>query len=114
MARSNYVPARGDFVWLNFDPRTGHEQSGLRPALVLSPVEFNRRTGLCVVCPATSRPKGYPFEVPNPDAPDPNTVILTEQVRCVDWRTRGVRFIHRVADHVLQETVARLDALIIN
>lgn len=114
MARAGYVPDRGDFVWLNLDPRTGHEQAGHRPVLVLSPASFNRRSGLCIVCPATSRPKGYAFEVPHPDADDPNTVILSEHVRCVDWRTRGVRLIHRVPMEVLEEVVAKLDALIIN
>jgi mRNA interferase MazF len=114
MARAKYVPDRGDFVWLNLNPRTGHEQSGYRPALVLTPTTFNGKSGLCVVCPATSKPKGYPFEVPHPGADDPNTVILSEHVRCVDWRARGARFLHRVPQDVLDEVVARLDALIIN
>lgn len=114
MARASYVPQRGDFVWLDLNPRIGHEQAGHRPALVLSPMVFNRKSGLCVVCPATSRPKGYPFEVPYPEADDPHTVILAEHVRCVDWRARRIRFSHQATPKVLNEVVAKLDALIIN
>lgn len=100
MARAGYVPERGDFVWLNLDPRTGHEQAGHRPALVLSPQAFNRKSGLCVICPATSRPKGYPFEVPFPGANDPKTVVLVEHIRCVDWRARKATFIQQVPEAV--------------
>ena len=59
MSKGEYVPERGDFVWIDLNPRSGHEQSGLRPALVLSPRLYNRRTGLCVICPATRQAKGY-------------------------------------------------------
>jgi mRNA interferase MazF len=59
----NYVPDRGDIVWLNFNPRVGHEQSGKRPALVISPKEYNEKVGLALFCPITSKEKGYPFEI---------------------------------------------------
>ena len=59
----DFVPARGDIVWLIFDPRVGHEQSGRRPALVLSGALFNERTSLCVVCPITTQANGLPFEI---------------------------------------------------
>jgi mRNA interferase MazF len=114
MARPLFIPDRGDFVWIDLDPQKGREQAGRRPALVLSQHAYNRKTGLCVVCPATSKSKGYEFEVPNPDADDPQTVILVDQIRCVDWRQRPLRFIHRVADEVLDEAVAKLDAFLIN
>jgi mRNA interferase MazF len=114
MAKAGYVPDRGDFVWLDLDPRRGHEQAGHRPALVLSPLAFNGKSGLCVICPATSKPKGYPFEVPNPDADSPKAVILAEHMRCVDWRARRIRFIRQVAQEVLDQVVAKIDALIIN
>ena len=84
MARANYIPERGDFVWIDLDPQLGHEQAGHRPAIVLSTLLYNRKTGLCVICPATSKRKGYYWEVQNPDAHDPATVILVDQVRCVD------------------------------
>jgi mRNA interferase MazF len=113
MARTRYIPDRGDFVWLDLDPQTGHEQAGHRPALVLSPRAFNGMSGLCVICPATTKPKGYPFEVPNPAAPNPKTVVLSEHVRCVDWRARKVQYIDRVPDEVLLKVVDRVEALII-
>lgn len=114
MARSGYVPNRGDFVWLDLNPKKGHEQAGRRPALVVSPQAYNRKTGLCVVCPATSQAKGYAMEVSNPDADDPGTVILVDQIRCIDWRARPLRLMHRVAPAVLEEVVAKLDAFLIH
>jgi mRNA interferase MazF len=113
MGRAGYIPDRGDFVWLDLDPRTGYEQAGHRPAIVLSPRAFNGMSGLCVICPATSKPKGYAFEVPNPAAPDPNTVVVSEQVRCVDWRARKIQFINRVPNEVLLDVVDRIEALIV-
>jgi mRNA interferase MazF len=113
MARTTYVPDRGDLVWVDLDPQKGHEQAGRRPALVLSPVDYNRKTGLCVLCAATGQAKGYYFEVPNREAPDPHTVILVDQIRCVDWRVRRVRFIQRVVQGVLEEAVAKLEAFLI-
>ena len=62
-----YVPSRGDIVWLNFNPQAGHEQAGKRPAIVLSPKEYNKKTSLIIGCPITSKIKGYPFEVDIPE-----------------------------------------------
>jgi mRNA interferase MazF len=115
MARKRqYVPERGDFVWLDLRPPRGHQQTGHRPALVLTPKLYNRKTGLCIICPATRHAKGYPFEVINPHASDDASVILADHVRCVDWRARRAQLIHTVADDVLDEVVARLEALLID
>lgn len=84
MAR--YVPDTGDIVWLNFDPQTGHEQAGHRPALVLSPQRYNDLTGLMICCPMTSQIKSHPFEVLI--AGKTPSVVLTDQVKSVDWRMR--------------------------
>jgi mRNA interferase MazF len=113
MGKRRYIPDRGDFVWVDLNPRQGHEQSGHRPALVLSPKSYNRRTGLCVLCPATRQGKGYAFEVANPTDAEPHSVILADHVRCVDWRVRNVGFIHQVKSPVLDEVIAKLEALII-
>lgn len=85
---ANYVPRRGEIVWLTFDPQAGREQAGRRPALVLSDTEYNRKVGLAVVCPVTKQSKGYPFEVPLPDGIGIVGVVLSDHVRSVDWRGR--------------------------
>jgi mRNA interferase MazF len=93
MAR--YVPQRGDVVWLDFHPQSGHEQTGRRPGIVISPREYNRKTGLAIFCPITSRSKGYPFEVAVAADSPVSGVVLTDQLRDLDWRARNVKFIAR-------------------
>jgi mRNA interferase MazF len=109
-----YVPDRGDFVWIDLNPRQGREQSGHRPALVISPKAYNRKTSLCVVCPATRQAKRYPFEVAIRTADGSTSVVLSDHVRSVDWRQRRARKIETVSDAVLNEVVGRLEALLIN
>lgn len=102
-----YVPERGDIVWLDFSAQLGHEQAGRRPALVLSPSNYNGVTGLCVVCPITSQRKGYPFEVPLPAAGRVRGVVLADQVRSLDWRLRQAEKVVR-AKNTVQRDVIRL------
>lgn len=83
-----YVPDRGDLVYVSFNPQAGHEQAGSRPAIVLSPKVFNAATKFAVVCPITSKVKGYPFEVKLPIGLPIEGVILTDQVKSLDWRAR--------------------------
>ena len=114
MKRRAYIPERGDLVWITLHPTAGHEQTGRRPALVVSPKSYNRRTGLCILCPATRQQKGYAFEVviSNPDGS--SSVVLADHLRNVDWRARKVELIHRVPDTVLKSVVARIEALIVS
>ena len=114
MTRRTYIPDRGDFVWITLNPIAGHEQAGRRPALVISPKSYNRKTSLCVLCPATRHKKGYAFEVEvmNPDGT--TSVVLSDHVRNVDWRARKIERIHRVSDAVLADVVARIEALLID
>ncbi len=112
MAKSKYVPDRGDFIWVDLNPRQGHEQSGHRPSLVLTPKAYNRKTGLCLVCPATQQAKGYAFEVATLADDGSAGVILADHVRSVDWKSRRVRLIRRVEANVLDEIVAKLEALV--
>lgn len=107
-----YVPSRGDVVWLELNPQAGHEQAGRRPALVVSPREYNSRVGLALLCPVTSRAKGYPFEVPLPPELAVKGVVLADQVKSLDWRVRRASHACTVPDDVLNETVARLLALV--
>lgn len=104
------VPDAGDIVWMNFSPRAGHEHSGLRPAVVLSPAGYNNKTGLAICCPMTTRLKGYPFEViVDRTAP---SAVLADQVKSLDWRARGAVRRGRVTPPVLDEVRAKLRALI--
>jgi len=107
-----YVPARGDLVWLQFDPQAGHEQSGRRPALVVSPDAYNARVGLALVCPVTSKPKGYPFEVVLPDGLEVTGAILSDQLKSLDWRARRATRIANLPEPVFEEVIARIRPLI--
>ena len=107
-----YVPDRGDVVWLQFDPQAGHEQAGRRPALVISPRAYNRRVGLALLCPVTSRVKGYPFEVQLPPGLEARGAILADQLKNLDWRARRAKRVCTVPSEVLGETVARILALV--
>ena len=111
MVRRTYVPDRGDAVWLQFDPQAGHEQAGRRPALVLSPAAYNGKVGLAVLCPITSQSKGYPFEVVI-STRKLTGVVLSDQVKSLDWRVRQAEMIERVPDAVVREVLAKLSTLL--
>ncbi len=110
MKKRLYVPDRGDLVWLDFNPRAGSEQAGKRPALVLSPQIYNGKVGLALFCPITSKVKGYPFEVPI--AGKIKGVVLTDQIKSLDWRVRDVVFIARVKPTVLAEVLENIQLLL--
>jgi mRNA interferase MazF len=88
---SGFIPERGNLIWLSFDQGAGHAQAGRRPAVVLSPARYNKRTGLAVVAPITSAVKGYTFEVPLPDGLPVAGVVLSDQLRSIDWKARKAR-----------------------
>jgi len=106
------VPDRGDLVWINLDPRSGHEQAGRRPAVVLSPAAYNGRVGLAILCPVTSRVKGYPFEVGLPEGLPVSGVVLADQVKSLDWRVRNAEVIGRLPAELVAEILARLWAVL--
>jgi mRNA interferase MazF len=114
MKRRLYVPERGDLVWITLNPVAGHESAGRRPALVLSPKSYNRKTGLCVICPATRQRKGYAFEVASIGPDGVQSVVLADHLRNVDWKARRAEKMYRVPDEVLATVVAQLEALIIS
>jgi mRNA interferase MazF len=107
-----YVPDRGDIVWLSFDPQSGHEQSGRRPALAISPQEYNEKTDLAIFCPITSQVKDYPFEVKIPDNLKISGVILSDQIRSLDWKTRKAEFICKLPQIALTETLNKINVLL--
>jgi mRNA interferase MazF len=109
---ATYVPARGDVIWLQFNPQAGHEQAGHRPAVVISPSSYNRRVGLALCCPVTSQVKGYPFEVLLPQGRGVEGAILSDQIKSLDWRVRKAKRIGHLPDEVLEETIGKILALL--
>lgn len=107
-----YSPQRGDLIWLTFTPQAGHEQAGRRPALVLSPQNYNSKVGLALLCPVTNQVKGYPFEVALPDGLAVSGVVLADQVRSLDWQVRQAAFACVVPEAVLAEVRAKLMTLL--
>lgn len=107
-----YVPDRGDTIWLNFNPQAGHEQAGRWPALVLSPSSYNEPAGLALLCPITSRVKGYPFEVQLEGTTDVHGVVLADQVKSLDWKKRKAQLIEEVPEAVVSETIAKVQSLL--
>ena len=112
MVEPNYVPGRGDIVWLTFMPRVGYEQAGHRPALVMSPEAYNDKTSLALLCPITSRVKGYPFEVTLPAKGRITGVVLSDQIKSLDWRARGAEFAAQAPEKVVAEVLDKLTLLL--
>lgn len=106
------APERGDVVWITLNPQLGHEQSGRRPALVISPAEYNQKVGLALCCPVTSKRKGYPFEVPLPEDLPISGVVLADQVRSLDWRARQAETTAHVSGDVVAEVLGKLQVLL--
>jgi mRNA interferase MazF len=101
-------------VWLTFDPQAGHEQAGVRPAVVLSPQSYNERSNLIVVVPITRQIKGYPFEVVLPDGLPVAGAVLSDQVKSVDWRARDARLICTLPERVVNSILQRAAVLFIS
>ena len=112
MKKPGYVPAQGDLIWFDFTPQAGHEQGGRRPALVLSPKAYNQLIGLALVCPVTSREKGYPFEVKLPDGLPVAGVVLSDHVKSQDWRARRAERIGKLDEATLTAVLQRAGSLL--
>ena len=106
-----YVPDRGDLVWLQFDPQSGHEQAGKRPALTLSPKAYNQKVGLAIFCPVTRQEKGYPFEVKIKEQ-QLEGVVLADQVKSLDWKKREAQFIIKAPATVVYDVIRLLNTLV--
>ena len=109
---STYIPRKADFVTITFDPQSGHEQRGRRPALVVSNTLFNRHTGLAIVCPITNTDRQFPFHVAIVDNLKVTGFIMVEQVKSIDFRTRKAKRIGKASDSLLEEVLSILDACI--
>lgn len=112
VARRSRIPDRGDVVWITLAPQAGHEQAGRRPAVVLSPAAYNGKVGLALMCPITSRIKGYPFEVTIPAGLPVTGAVLSDQVRSLDWRARQVERICALPRAAVLEVLQKIGALL--
>ncbi len=109
---AKYTPGRGDVVWISLNPQAGHEQAGRRPALVVSPASYNGKVGLAVFCPITSQIKGYPFEVAIPAGLKVSGVVLSDQVKSLDWRARKAEFMCKLPKRTTLEVLQKLGTVI--
>lgn len=107
-----YVPRQGDMIALTFDPQSGHEQKGRRPAFVVSKDLFNQSTGLAIVCPVTNTSRDFPFHIPVPEDSKLTGFIMVEQVKSVNFRARRAKRIERGNEALLAEVLSILDACI--
>ena len=112
MVKKEYVPDRGDLVWLNFTPQAGHEQVGKRPALILSPRAYNKKVHLALVCPITSTEKGYPFEV-RIEGRKVKGSVLSDQVKSLDWTVRDIGYIEKCDTEAFEQVLENIKALIV-
>lgn len=106
------APDTGDLIWLTFVPQAGREHGGRRPALVLSPAIYNAKAGLALVCPITSKAKGYPFEVELPAGLEISGVILADQLKSIDWKARGAEYAGACPAETVEEVRSKLEPLL--
>lgn len=105
-----YVPQKGDFISVAFDPQSGHEQKGRRPALVLSHYLFNKHTNLAIVCPLTTSDRQIPFHLAVPEGLKLKGFVMIEQVKSIDFATRRARFIQKAPVELIEDALSILDA----
>jgi len=107
----NYIPKKGDLVILTFDPSTGHEQQGRRPALIISNEIFNKHVGLAIACPITNTNRNFPFHV-EVDSDKLTGFIMTEQIKSIDYNVRKVKFVERVSDEVMEKVLGIVESVV--
>ncbi len=112
MSQTSETPDRGDIVWLSFDPSAGREQQDRRPALVLSPKIYNKKTNLALICPITKKQKGYPFEVLLPDSLEVSGVVLSDQLKSLDWKSRSATIACKVTNELVDEVLEKISLLL--
>jgi mRNA interferase MazF len=108
----DYIPRRGDIVWVSLNPQAGHKQAGRRPALVLTPEAYNQKVGLAILCPITNQIKGYPFEVVIPPELPVQGAILSDQVKSLDWRIRNTEYACQLPETYLSQVLQKIQTLL--
>jgi len=109
---AKHYPDKGDIVWIDMNPQLGHEQAGRRPAIIMSPLKYNSKVGLALVCPITSHIKGYPFEVVIPDVFKVKGAILADQIRNADWTARNIELIFKAPQTLIDEVQEKINAIL--
>lgn len=112
MRSGRYIPDKGDIVWLDFNPQTGREQRGKRPAIVISPKLYNEKTSLCICFPITSKIKNYPFEVKLDKKLPIKGVILSDQIKSLDFAKREISFMCKATDNMIKEIQEKIFLLL--
>jgi mRNA interferase MazF len=112
MVTTKYIPQKGDLVVVTFNPQSGHEQKGRRPALVVSNNLFNKHTGFSLVCPITNTDRKYPFHVAISQSTKLAGFIMVDQIKSIDYVTRKIRFVEKASSKVLNEVLSILDAIV--
>lgn len=107
---AEYIPKQGDIVVLTFDPQSGHEQQGRRPALIVSNEIFNKNVGLAVACPITNTDRNFPFHV-KVDSSELTGFVMCEQVKSIDYRARKVKFIEKASDELLANVLGIIESV---
>lgn len=107
---AQFIPQKGDFITLTFDPQSGHEQKGCRPAIVVSNTLFNKKTGLAIVCPITNTERKFPFHLKIFDSKNITGFAMVDQVKSLDFKSRKAKFIERASSEFLDEVLAVIDA----
>ena len=107
-----YIPQKGDFVTLSFDPQSGREQKGRRPALVISNYLFNKHTGLAIACPITRTERRIPFHLPIPASSSLTGFVMVDQVKSVDYGSRRVRYVEKAPNELVHDVINVLDVCV--
>ncbi len=111
---SQYRPAQGDIVWVDFDPQAGHEQAKRRPALVISNSRYNAKGSMFIVCPITSQVKSWPFAIPVEVAGKRNKVegvVLSDQIKSFDYVARNAELYSKASNQCLETVILYSHAL---
>lgn len=106
--KKKYIPDQGDVVYISLDPSKGHKQKGRRPAVVLSRIEYNQMSELCLVVPVTSKTKGYLFETALGDRHKVKGYVLADQVKNISWKERQAEFVEKVDPEILADICAKI------
>lgn len=109
---TKYIPQKGDFVVVTFNPQSGHEQKGRRPALVVSNNLFNKHTGFALVCPITNTDREYPFHVEISQCAKLTGFIMVDQIKSIDYVTRKIKFVEKAPSEILNDVLSLLDAIV--